>query len=299
MEMLAALKRELIQLEKSHGIDIVLVSECGSRSWGYAEKNSDYDIRFVYVQLPWKMDVSDTSRDVHVRLESGGYNFDMQGTEMRRHFGKIARSCPNTVRTLLGGTFIAGALIQMESTRTLMEYINQKGYVEAYLSLSHNLLNMKSRTPFAKQLMVAMHHLLVIEQALTKPLIECKFNVVDLSVNDKTELGHIEEIKAYYNFLRVALSAEDNQPFQEALKELHGKLVKFKASLTSRVEEIFEGFTKPNLDVANAAYRQAALWHFEESRPTNPKSIGGQCWAARFLHRTVIEEDDGYEKVSH
>ncbi|MBU1218542.1 nucleotidyltransferase domain-containing protein [Myxococcota bacterium] len=38
----------LDQIEKEHGVKIILAVESGSRAWGFESKDSDYDVRFIY-----------------------------------------------------------------------------------------------------------------------------------------------------------------------------------------------------------------------------------------------------------
>lgn len=40
--------KKLKELEKREGIEIILAVESGSRAWGFAGKDADYDIRFVF-----------------------------------------------------------------------------------------------------------------------------------------------------------------------------------------------------------------------------------------------------------
>lgn len=46
------IRARLLQLEKTHDIKILYACESGSRAWGFASKDSDYDIRFLYVRRP-------------------------------------------------------------------------------------------------------------------------------------------------------------------------------------------------------------------------------------------------------
>jgi predicted nucleotidyltransferase len=61
-EILARLARA----EREHDVRILLAIESGSRAWGFASPNSDYDARFIYVHRPeWYLSVSlEEQRDV-------------------------------------------------------------------------------------------------------------------------------------------------------------------------------------------------------------------------------------------
>lgn len=47
--MRARIKARLGELEDEHGFRIVYANESGSRAWGFASADSDYDVRFIYV----------------------------------------------------------------------------------------------------------------------------------------------------------------------------------------------------------------------------------------------------------
>lgn len=40
--------KRLIAAEKEHGVRILYACESGSRAWGFASPDSDFDVRFVY-----------------------------------------------------------------------------------------------------------------------------------------------------------------------------------------------------------------------------------------------------------
>lgn len=52
--------------EKEHNVKVLLAVESGSRAWGFASPNSDYDARFIYVNRPeWYLSVGlEEQRDV-------------------------------------------------------------------------------------------------------------------------------------------------------------------------------------------------------------------------------------------
>jgi|GEM_PF-2811495 len=41
--------KNIIRIEEQYGVRIIMAVEQGSRSWGFSTKDSDYDVRFIYV----------------------------------------------------------------------------------------------------------------------------------------------------------------------------------------------------------------------------------------------------------
>ena len=72
--MIRRIREKLPQIEKEHDVRILYACESGSRAWGMASKDSDYDVRFIYARKPeWylcvdprgKPDVIDAGKDVN------------------------------------------------------------------------------------------------------------------------------------------------------------------------------------------------------------------------------------------
>lgn len=51
-EMNRLVPQKLSELEKQHDIRVLLAVESGSRAWGFASPDSDFDVRFIYVHRP-------------------------------------------------------------------------------------------------------------------------------------------------------------------------------------------------------------------------------------------------------
>lgn len=72
----------LADIETEYGVQVLYACESGSRGWGFASPDSDYDVRFIYAHLlSWYLQVSDR-RDV-IELPISG-DLDINGWELRK-----------------------------------------------------------------------------------------------------------------------------------------------------------------------------------------------------------------------
>ena len=70
--MKAKILQRLADIESKYDVKILLAVESGSRAWGFASKDSDYDVRFVYVhRMEWYLSLVE-GRDVIEELDSDG-----------------------------------------------------------------------------------------------------------------------------------------------------------------------------------------------------------------------------------
>ncbi|MDR1967498.1 MAG: nucleotidyltransferase domain-containing protein [Burkholderiaceae bacterium] len=89
---------ELQAIEAHHGVSVLFACESGSRGWGFASPDSDYDVRFIYVnQLSWYLSV-DPARDVIEMPISG--DLDINGWDLRKALQLLKRSNPTLLEWL-------------------------------------------------------------------------------------------------------------------------------------------------------------------------------------------------------
>src|SRR3990167_76395 len=73
------IQEDLVEIERYYKVKILLAIESGSRAWGMASENSDFDIRFVYVRPKDEYLSLDTKPDVIERKfgenEYAGFDF--------------------------------------------------------------------------------------------------------------------------------------------------------------------------------------------------------------------------------
>ena len=93
-----AIPRHLRHIAEENDAKILLAVESGSRAWGFESKNSDWDVRFIYVHKPeWYFKIEE-QRDV-IELVTGD-NVDLAGWELRKALSQLKRSNPSILEWL-------------------------------------------------------------------------------------------------------------------------------------------------------------------------------------------------------
>lgn len=83
----------LKDVEKENNMKILLAVESGSRAWGFESKNSDWDVRFIYVHKPeWYMTVNPQC-DVIEHMYPD--DVDLAGWELRKALALLQKSNPS------------------------------------------------------------------------------------------------------------------------------------------------------------------------------------------------------------
>jgi predicted nucleotidyltransferase len=85
----------LEKIEQEHKVVICHAVESGSRAWGFPSKDSDYDIRFIYVHKPeWYLSVDiERKRDVIEHITEDKL-FDFVGWDIRKALRLYMKSNP-------------------------------------------------------------------------------------------------------------------------------------------------------------------------------------------------------------
>ena len=88
----------LRDIEARHNVTVLFACESGSRGWGFASPDSDYDVRFIYVnRLPWYLTVT-PGRDV-IEVPISG-DLDINGWDLRKALGLMRESNPTLLEWL-------------------------------------------------------------------------------------------------------------------------------------------------------------------------------------------------------
>ena len=89
---------KLAEIQTTESVRILYACESGSRAWGFASQDSDYDVRFIYVRHPeWHFSI-EPGRDV---IECPIVNeIDCNGWDLRKALRLLRKSNPPLLECL-------------------------------------------------------------------------------------------------------------------------------------------------------------------------------------------------------
>ena len=89
------IQENLDRIEKKHHVRILLAVESGSRAWGFASPDSDYDVRFIYMQDPLEYLRIDPGKDViEWQLDEV---LDINGWDLKKALQAFGKGNPNVM----------------------------------------------------------------------------------------------------------------------------------------------------------------------------------------------------------
>lgn len=90
--------RQLKKVEQRYGVKVLYACESGSRGWGFASPDSDYDVRFLYVHPPeWYLRVEAPRDVIELPIDD---ELDVCGWEWRKALGLLKGANPTLIEWL-------------------------------------------------------------------------------------------------------------------------------------------------------------------------------------------------------
>jgi predicted nucleotidyltransferase len=133
------IQERLTSIENKHDVKILLAIESGSRAWGFASPDSDWDVRFIYVHRePWYLkvhagrDVIETGIEQHPLGE-----LDINGWELRKSLQLLHKSNPALMEWLQSPLVYRQDLTVMANFRTQAEvFFKPQACFQHYVSMA-------------------------------------------------------------------------------------------------------------------------------------------------------------------
>ena len=134
-------------IEKQHGVEIIYACESGSRVWGFESPDSDYDLRFLYIQ-PLRNYLSvHEKRDVIEKPLTG--KIDASGWDLKKALYLLSKGNPPLIEWLNSPKIYYQEFKIIDSMRTLAQmFWSPYSAVYHYFHMAKNNYNqyIKGRT---------------------------------------------------------------------------------------------------------------------------------------------------------
>lgn len=127
--------KELTRLEKQHDIKILYAVESGSRAWGFASTDSDWDVRYIYIhKSEWYLQI-DPQRDNQEEILPN--DIDLAGWELRKALRLFRKSNPPMLEWLRSPIVYLQQYSTAAQLRDLTSsYFNPKSCIYHYLHMA-------------------------------------------------------------------------------------------------------------------------------------------------------------------
>lgn len=129
------IRKELSRIEIQHDIKILYAVESGSRAWGFASVDSDWDVRFIYIhRLDWYLTIDDKRDNFDEILPN---DIDLAGWELKKALRLFRKSNPPLLEWLRSPIVYCQQFATAEKLRDLTkDYFSPKSCLHHYLHMA-------------------------------------------------------------------------------------------------------------------------------------------------------------------
>ena len=256
--MIDAIQAELSLVERTHGVKVLYAVESGSRVWGFASPDSDWDVRFVYLRpLTWHVTAFDR-RDV-IEMQPHD-DLDCTGWELSKVMFQLYKGNPQLYEWLYSPQ-VYRQWDNLELLRKLAGgHFNHKSAIYHYLHMADGNYRtyLKGDTVWLKKYFYVL-----------RPLLCCQF------IQDQGGVPPVD-----FDTL-IQAAADWSAPVHSAVQDL---LLAKKAG-----GELGHGASRPEVN----AWIELKLEHFSKGARTTARKHGGHQELDSFLHYCLWDEMRG------
>jgi predicted nucleotidyltransferase len=135
--MRTIIAEQLSMIEKNHGVKIIYACESGSRAWGFASPDSDYDVRFIYIRpLNDYLGIADRKDTIELPVNEV---LDIGGWDLRKVLQLFLKSNPPLYEWLQSPIhYIANDQLKADLLSLSGQYFSARAACHHYISMAKN-----------------------------------------------------------------------------------------------------------------------------------------------------------------
>lgn len=246
------IEKELQKIEAEHGVKIILAVESGSRAWGFASTDSDYDVRFIYLRKKEDYLRLDPVRDViEIPIDE---ELDINGWDLQKMLRLLYRSNP-TVFEWFSSPIVYRKTAQAEELKKVMKvYFSKKKTLYHYLSMAENNYReyLKEDMVRAKKYFYVLRPVLaakwIFDYETPPPMEFSKLMKAELPAELTKDVENLLEIKINFPEVKTVPRIEAiNKYLDKSIAELREQIDEIKETNQNswdKLNEIFLNFLK-------------------------------------------------------
>ena len=197
--MTETIRNTLAAIERERDVRILLAVESGSRAWGFASPDSDYDVRIIYVRPRDRYLLLEPERDV-IELPISE-TLDVNGWDLDKTLRLLRRSNP-TLFEWLGSPIVYLRTTTADGFRPLLErYFSPRQSMLHYLSMARRNFDdhLRGETVKAKKYFYVLRPVLacrwILDRGTPPPVLFSELAAAELDSSLRPAVDRLLDIK--------------------------------------------------------------------------------------------------------
>lgn len=234
---------KLNEIESRERVKILLAVESGSRAWGLASRDSDYDVRFLYVRPMADYLRLERSRDV-IELPIEG-ELDINGWDLDKALRLLHASNP-TLFEWFSSPIVYRDSASAEALRSLSSrYFSPRRSLSHYLSMAlrNQSQYLKSDTVMAKKYFYVLRPMLacrwILDRGTPPPVLFSELVEAELDAALLPEVERLLDLKKNAPEIKTVPVVESlNRYLEDSIEEVRGALARLPEEAAPAWEEL-------------------------------------------------------------
>ena len=238
---------KLNEIEERENISILLAVESGSRAWGFASPDSDYDVRFIYVRPRNEYLRLEKTRDViECPIDSV---LDINGWDLDKTLRLLRNSNPTLFEWFSSPIVYRETSFSKEFREVMQEYFSPKRGLSHYLSMacSNYREYLKGDTVKAKKYFYVLRPVLACRWILDKrtppPMLFSELMDAELDAEIRPEVERLLDLKMNAPEIKMIPKIESvNRYLDTGIEEVRMRIVQIPEDTYHGWEELDQLF---------------------------------------------------------
>ena len=238
---------KLDEIESRENVKILLAVESGSRAWGFASPDSDYDVRFIYVRPKEDYLRLEKTRDV-IELPIEG-ELDINGWDLDKTLRLLRASNPTLFEWFSSPIVYRETAFAQEFRSIMQRYFSSKRGLSHYLSMasSNHREYLKGDTVKAKKYFYVLRPVLacrwILDKGTPPPMLFSELMDAELDSAILPDVNRLLDLKMNAPEIKTIPKIESiNHYLDSSIEEVRSRIVQLPEDTNHGWEELDQLF---------------------------------------------------------